>query len=376
MQVLIDVQTLYTGESRRGIGLATRALVQALVAVAGGLSLWFARREAGGWAFAQAAPGAGGAAIWDGAWQPGDLTEFVRTHSVGVFYATSPLMLDIELPALPPGVRVACQVHDLIPLVLAEHYLHRWPLPLQEAYARRVDFVANADLLLCDSQATAGDVLARLHPKGSTTVTYLGPAAAFGPLEPAAARKLVAEQLGLTGPYILAVSGWDYRKNNPGILAGFAAAGLPDHRLVLAGFHLASPFEELRTVARTYGIAERLLFPPFLAEPLMHAVYAAADLLLFPSLYEGFGLPILEALLCGLPVVTGQTSSLPEVLGPGGLAVDAHNPQAIGEAVRRIALNPALRAEMAERGRAHAAGFTWTAAAQRIAAALCSLASG
>ena len=125
----------------------------------------------------------------------------------------------------------------------------------------------------------------------------------------------------------------------------------------------------LRALIDELGLREAARFAGRVAEADLPALYNAADVFVFPSLYEGFGLPILEALACGTPVVAGDAASLPEALGDAGLLADPGAPAALAEAIGRILGEPALAAELARRGVARAAEFTWERCAGRTVAA-------
>jgi len=372
VRILVDLQTLHTPERQRGIGIAVRGLAQALLRQSPEHQFFLGRKPGVDWEFAGVpAQETDLSRIWDtpSHWTVADPEKYLNRSGINMIYVTSPLMFDVAWLPTPAGVRVACQVHDLIPLVMPEQYLKRWPADLQADYGNRLRLVAGADLLLCDSQATASDVQSHLQPRGKVAVTYLSSTHPFKPMDQDVARKVIAQRLGVRDPYVLAVSGWDYRKNNPGILAGFATAALSRHRLVLVGFHNPDHVRGLQSLAQRHGIADRIIQPPFVPVEVLNSLYCGADLMLFPSLYEGFGLPVLESLLCGVPVVTGNNSSLPETLGAGGILVDPADPEAIGAAVRCIALDRNLRALLSVKGVQHAAQFTWEAVAARVRSA-------
>ena len=109
-----------------------------------------------------------------------------------------------------------------------------------------------------------------------------------------------------------------------------------------------------------------MLFPGFVADADLPALYTLADLLAFPSLYEGFGLPPLEAMACGTPVVTSDNSSLPEAVGSAALLVNAEDTDGLTEALARVLGDADLRGRLTELGRAQAARFTWPEAARRL----------
>ncbi len=114
------------------------------------------------------------------------------------------------------------------------------------------------------------------------------------------------------------------------------------------------------------SLEEKVVFPGFVADGDLPALYNLADLFVFPSLYEGFGLPPLEALACGTPVITSDASSLPEVVGEAGLTVEATDAEALAEAMKRVLEDDTLRERMIARGMKQARKFTWEKAAAKL----------
>ncbi len=117
------------------------------------------------------------------------------------------------------------------------------------------------------------------------------------------------------------------------------------------------------------GLAEDVLFPGFIADADLPALYSGAAFFAYPSLYEGFGLPIVEAMACGAPVLTSDNSCLPEAGGPGAIYVRAEDVDSIAEGIVRLATDAALAAQLAAAGQEHAAHFTWERSAQQLLSA-------
>jgi glycosyltransferase involved in cell wall biosynthesis len=176
-------------------------------------------------------------------------------------------------------------------------------------------------------------------------------------------------------PYVLFVGSEQPRKNLGALLA--AIAHLADHgalgrlRLVKVGEPGSDSRYREETIARlrALGLGDRVLFTGWLSDPQLAAAYAGATCLVLPSLYEGFGLPPVEAMACGCPVVASTNGSLEEVLGDAALRLPSCDPESIAAAIRRMVEEPRLAATLRERGLRHAAEFTWerTAAETRAA---------
>ncbi|MHB1318851.1 MAG: glycosyltransferase family 4 protein, partial [Anaerolineae bacterium] len=140
-------------------------------------------------------------------------------------------------------------------------------------------------------------------------------------------------------------------------------------RLVLAG-RPGWYYERIRAAAAASGVADRIVLPGFVEEADLAALLSGAFGFVLPSWYEGFGLPVQEAMACGTPVICSRVSSLPEVAGDAALLFDPASQEALESAMRRLWNEPALRDELGRRGRAQAARFTWEACAQTVMAAL------
>lgn len=128
-------------------------------------------------------------------------------------------------------------------------------------------------------------------------------------------------------------------------------------------------YDEIFAKAEALNLGDRVRFVGYIDAADQALWYAAASVFAFPSLYEGFGMPPLEAMACGTPVVTSNTSSLPEVVGDAGLTVDPRNPDELGAALLRLLNNQSLRAELRERGLRQAQRFSWRETAERTLAA-------
>jgi glycosyltransferase involved in cell wall biosynthesis len=270
-------------------------------------------------------------------------------------------------PPLDTRIPVVATIHDLIPLVLPEY---RGSLGVR-AYMRLVALGAQrARLVLTDSQASARDIAERLRISlKQLRVVYLAASEIYRPV-PRNEQEACLRRLGVHRPYLLYLGGFDVRKNVSGIMRAFRLVEpqLRGVRLVIAGRppdrHSAfSPHPE--RVARQLGLAERIHFTGHVAEEDKPALYSGALGFLFPSFYEGFGLPVLEALSCGTPAIYGEGSSLEEIAGPGGIPIAPGDDRALADAMQELVDNEGLRQQLAENGLAHAASFSWTRTAEQ-----------
>jgi alpha-1,3-rhamnosyl/mannosyltransferase len=237
----------------------------------------------------------------------------------------------------------------------------------KERYARAAEEAAR---ILCVSEATAADVASLLGvERARLAVTPLGVDPTFRPLAEEE-RAPVLRRLGVSPPYALFVGLAQPRKNLEAVANVFArlSARVDDLSLVLAGDD-GYPEGRLATVLKGTGVASRIRLLGYTATEDLPALYSGARLLLFPSRDEGFGLPALEAMACGCPVVASDRGALPEVLGPGGLCFPPDAIDDLEGAASLLLDDGDARAAEVARGLARARGFTWARTAQTTLAA-------
>jgi glycosyltransferase involved in cell wall biosynthesis len=268
-----------------------------------------------------------------------------------------------ELP-LRAGLPQVVTVHDLT--LLTHPGWHERAKVRYFGWALR-RAVAAATRVLCVSATTAADLADRLDvPADRVDVTPLGT-----DLRPAAPEQVadLRRRLGLDGPYLLGLGTVEPRKDLPALVRAFAdLAGELPHRLVLAGLS-GWGAGELAAAVEASGVADRILLPGYVAEADKAALLTGADVFAYPSRYEGFGLPVLEAMACGTPVVTTTGGSLPEVAGDAATLIEPGDTAALAAAIAKLAADPAAREDAAARGRRRAAAFTWDRCGELTAAA-------
>jgi len=264
----------------------------------------------------------------------------------------------------------AVTLYDLIPLEDPERYLGGGSD--RDAYLRRLDQLRRADLILPISQYVAQDAASKLDLNYDLmTVAHCGVERHFVPAgQSAAPRTSLLNEYGITRAYVMTASPLEARKNIEGLIAGFAsmsATARDAHQLVLLGKMDAFARNYLSDLARNEGLpADTLVFPGFVPDSDLPFLYHGASVFAFPSLSEGFGLPLLEAMACGTPVVGSNRTSIPEVVGREDLLCDPTDAIAIGRAIERILSNPQLQADLRAYGPTRAASFTWEKAAATI----------
>lgn len=273
---------------------------------------------------------------------------------------------DFVLPPTRSRTRTLLTVHDLSFVRDPDSADDRL-----RAYLDRVvpESVARADHILADSQATRQDLIQLWDtPAEKITVLYCGVEPRFRPVaEPATLAAVRARyQIG-GGPFILSVSTIQPRKNYRRLIEAFAqlAPRYPDLSLVLAGGR-GWKYEEILTAPEEWGIVDRVHFAGFVADEDLPALYAAASIFAYPSLYEGFGIPILEAMACGTPVMASDRSSLPEVTGDAGLQVDPLDVDEMAATLESLLVDDELRRSLVASGFSQAGRFTWAKAAAQL----------
>lgn len=247
------------------------------------------------------------------------------------------------------------------PLVFTIHDLIHLEVPgegsrFKEAYYARVvrPAVARASRVLTVSEYSRQRILEWSGaPPERVTVVANGVDAAFSPQGD-------RHQPGY--PYLLYVGNAKPHKNLPRLLAAFAQLAQPDLRLLLSDH----PDPDLRHEALRQGVADRVVFAGRIAEDELPAYYRGAAAVALPSLYEGFGLPALEGMACGVPVVVSRTTSLPEVVGDAGVLIDPHDAESIADGLARALTDTALRQRLRERGPERARLFRWDDVAARV----------
>ncbi|MBK9232126.1 MAG: glycosyltransferase family 4 protein [Anaerolineae bacterium] len=227
-----------------------------------------------------------------------------------------------------------------------------------------------AAAIITVSQHAKQEIMARYGlPADKIAVTYEAAGEQFRPVTDAAARLALRQRLGLPAqaPYFLALGNLQPRKNIGRLLEAFAlarqSAELAATCLVIAGKALWRESEIYATVQQA-GLTDAVHFPGYVDDADLPALYSDALAFVYPSLYEGFGLPPLEAMACGTPVICANAASLPEVVGDAALTVPPTDVGALAHALRQVAGAPELRQQLRQRGHARAAQFTWRRCAQ------------
>ncbi len=291
------------------------------------------------------------------------------TGRIALFHAP-----DFVLPAVMPGTRTIVTIHDLsfvrepnstMPGMAA--HLNRWvPRSVQQA-----------DHVIAVSESTRQDLIALYHtPPEKISVLYHGVTPHFQPTENPTRLHEVRQRYGLgERPFILTVGTIQPRKNYQRLIQAYTIV-LQKLFIVSKNNHLGLvivgskgwQYEAIFNEVSRLGLENQVHFLGFVDETDLPTLYSAATLFAYPALYEGFGLPVLEAMACGTPVMASNLSALPEVVGQAGLLVNPRQVEAMAEAMLQLLTNMPLRQQLIQAGFKQAAKFTWPKMAEQLLA--------
>jgi glycosyltransferase involved in cell wall biosynthesis len=290
-----------------------------------------------------------------------DLPRALRRVGADVFHSTNFMRPLRRLPCAS-----VTTIHDLIPYI-APHYIPKSRKtrlrPLYRWATRRAARLS--DRIIAVSEHTKRDIVERLRvDAGRVAVVYNGLQPAFRPAEQGQAPR-IRERFGVKGALIVAAGRADPYKNLIALVRAVEKL-VESARDDVCSLLIGEPDErytEVRDYVRKHDLDEHVRFTGYLEEDAFVSAYQEADVLVHPSLYEGFGFPPLEAMACGTPVVSSNRTSLPEVLGDAALLVDPDDVDQLAGAIARVLDDEALRRSLREKGLEQAKRYTWQRAA-------------
>jgi glycosyltransferase involved in cell wall biosynthesis len=285
----------------------------------------------------------------------------LRRERVNLFHAPH-----YVLPPLTP-CRSVVTIHDCIHLQFPEYLPHR----LGYAYARTALWLAahRSSRVLTVSEASKRDILRYFSvPESKIHVIYNAIDERFNEAPPADEVERVRERYQLNDPFVLYAGNIKPHKNLERLIEAFyllRRQELEHVKLLIIGDEI-SKYATLRRAVHRYKLHKHVRFFGFVPDKTLAVLYRLAAVFAFPSLYEGFGLPPLEAMASGTPVVTSNVSSLPEVVGDAALLIDPNDAAAIADAMRRVLTDPALRDDLRARGFVRVRDFSWERSVRRV----------
>lgn len=291
-----------------------------------------------------------------------ELPRILSRHKVDLLH--SPHFL---LPLLRPCPAVAT-IHDVIYLACPQDLPSRAGRLYYRAMMNACSRMATR--IITDSEHSRNEIVRYLRADpDKIDVIYPGVDPGFYPVTDAMQLEAVRSRFGIDREFILCVGIYKLRKNHAGLLRAFRRflEGGTEAQLVIAG-PMAEGEAVLRRLAIELGVAEHVVFTGFVNDTDLRALYSAARVCVCPSLYEGFGFTVLEAMACGAPVVCSRATSLPEVAGEAVLYFDPHNPEQMASQLGRVFSADALRAALIEQGRQNLQRFNWAETARQTMA--------
>jgi glycosyltransferase involved in cell wall biosynthesis len=255
-------------------------------------------------------------------------------------------------------------MHDAIPLLYYGHVGPPLPPRLRLSYQLALLGVRRAAAVITVSETSRRDILSCVSLDSQRVRVIYNGLDFFTPTDSRETTELL-RGIGIQTPYLLYAGSFEPRKNLLGAVAAYAAAlrHTPLAPLVLLVERQSGYRAEVMAEVKRSGLRDRLIFLHSLDDEHLAALYARAELLIYPSLYEGFGFVPLQAMACGVPVVSSACGALPEVLGDAAAYVDASQPEAIGRLIVDLLQSPLRRAELRVRGTARAARYRWDSTA-------------
>jgi glycosyltransferase involved in cell wall biosynthesis len=286
----------------------------------------------------------------------------LRAQRIDIFHGFD----HIGVPLFAKVGRYVATVHDMIPLLWPQWVTRKHRLVVTAAYYR---LRQQADQVIAPSEATKADIVRHLqiNPQRIAVIPW-GCDDRFQPGGDPEHFAAVQQRYHLPAQYLLFVGTLEPRKNLTTLLHAYAMLRAErrggDLKLVVVG-RTGWLYADIFDTVNTLALDEDVIFTGFVDDEDLPSLYRGAQLLVFPSLYEGFGLPILEAMASGVPVISSNLASMPEVAGNAAILVDPHDPKAIAEGIARVLAEERLREALIQKGLARARCFTWESVAQK-----------
>ncbi len=273
---------------------------------------------------------------------------------------------DFVLPPLAKKTRKIVTIHDLAFLTHPEYSTPALADYLRQAVPRAI---ATADVVATISHEVSRTLIEHLHtPREKLVVVPNGVSAAFRRISDPIILDATRYKFNLKQPFVLAVGTLEPRKNHASLIKAFHQVHKKKNgpvQLVIAG-GTGWRYEETRQLVAELKLEKKVRFLGRVSELELITLYSLAAVFAFPSFFAGFGIPVLEAMACGAPVITANTSSLPEVAGDAALLVDPHNSDQLAAAITRLLTDEQLREELRQKGYQRAQHYNWEVSARKM----------
>ncbi|MBW4570082.1 MAG: glycosyltransferase [Tolypothrix carrinoi HA7290-LM1] len=378
MKIAIDIQAIQTNNSRnRGIGRYTQSVIEALFSQQNAPNYQlYANNTLPAPEFDENSfPYNSVYYPYIGSCHLNDLllkTVFMSSDADIIFLPSPMEGLDSTIPEysdFPKKVFVIC--YDLIPLIFADRYLN--DPNMNFLYMKRLKNVQNADFIFAISESTRQDVIKYLNISPNKVLNVSGGVSPFfTPIninEHQAWLKLLANKFGIYKKFILYTGGEDWRKNIEGLVTAFSK--LPktlqeSYQLVVACKVSEFFQKEIISLASKLQVENSLILTNYITDEELRALYSICSLFVFPSFYEGFGLPLLEAISCGASAIASNNSSLPEILGSADQMFDPYSTDDTARMMQKVLSDENFSKKISENALKHAAKFSWQSVAGKM----------
>jgi glycosyltransferase involved in cell wall biosynthesis len=293
-------------------------------------------------------------------WEEVHVPTRVEQEKIDIFHVPQN---GIGLPRTKGCLQVAT-VHDLIPYIYPETSSAGYLKVFLKEMPRIME---QSDMIITVSEYSKKDIQRYFNlPDEKITVIYEAPESIYQPIEKSVAKEFVSQEYGINNRYVLYIGGLSHRKNIKNLILAFwnIQKDIPeDYKLVIVGKRERS-FKKLNDLIGTLNLEDKIIFTDFVKVPCMPYLYSAADLFVYPSLYEGFGLPPLEAMACGTPVITSNLTSIPEVTSNAALLINPNDHISLASGIEKVLNHPEQQEQMSIDGLKQASKFSWESCAR------------
>ena len=309
------------------------------------------------------------------------MTATLLAGKIDIFHIASPMELFDRRTYKPYVIpqfsksfpfKVTSTCYDLIPYIYPDRYLSDHYV--KQLYHYRLQNVIGADHIFAISESTRQDVIRRLGvaPDDVSNVSAGVDPIFTTPLTSEQRihwRELLYKKFGISNNFIFCTGGDEWRKRMEELIRAFSklhSSLIEKYQLVISCKLIPHRERYYFNIARQYGVEKRVIFTNFVSDDELLALYSLCSLFVFPSEYEGFGIPVAEAMACGAPVITTNSSSLPEVIGEAGVTVEPGSYEHLSREMGRVLMDKQLRSEMSRRGAERAKRFSWDKVAMKM----------
>lgn len=288
-------------------------------------------------------------------WEQYYIPDILKNKKVDLYHVPQN---GIGLPQVKNSIYIAT-IHDLIPYIMPETVGRGY---LTKFISQMPSIISSIDMIITVSEWSKRDIMKIFDiSEDRIAVTHLAADSIFKPLDKYEVQEYVKEKYGIEGSMILYLGGFSPRKNVKSILVAFSMIYKnlsKDYKIVIIG-SAKDDHQFLIKLAQTLNIGDNVLFTGFVPYEDLPFFYNASDVFVYPSLYEGFGLPILEAMCCGTPTITSNVSSIPEVAGDGAMLINPFDTEELSSAMANVLENNNVKADLISRGFERAELFDW-----------------